>query len=57
MDAVTHSEEVLVASDHSGLDVVWSVAGVCSELGPGAVHLYDLLTKRPGYGWDYCFSI
>jgi len=47
MGAVTHSEEVLVASHHSGLDAVRRVAGICSKFRFGAVHLYDLLAKRP----------
>ena len=53
MGAATHSEEVLVASHHPGLDVVWRVAGLCSEFGFSAVYLYDLLMKRPDYEGTY----
>ncbi len=52
MGAVTYSEEILVASNHSGLDVVRRVAGIRPELGSGAVHLYDLLIN--GAGVTFC---
>lgn len=48
MGYVTHSEEVLVISDHYRNGLIQLFTDIRSKFGFGSVHLYDLLKKISG---------